>query len=120
MRRRFRTIDDEVNSMRRTGAPEEQAETLEQEQEESTANAQAEVEALKAERDQYLDQAQRALADFANFRRRAEQERVVMREIATRGLLSQLVPIFDELQRGLASMPESDKGSPWAQGILMI
>ena len=33
------------------------------------------LEAVLAERDRYLDQLQRTAADFANYRRRTEQER---------------------------------------------
>ncbi|MEA2586004.1 MAG: molecular chaperone GrpE, partial [Thermomicrobiales bacterium] len=58
---------------------------------------------VAAERDGYLDQLQRTLADFSNFRRRVDQERVQAREVATRDLLRQLVPILDDLQRALGS-----------------
>jgi len=93
-----------------------------QEQEESTNAEQlrAEIETLKAERDQFEDQAKRALADSANIRRRAEQDQMKAREIAMRGMLSHLVPIVDELQRGLSSMPEDEKNSAWAQGVQLI
>jgi molecular chaperone GrpE len=106
--------------MRKFSAPEEQTETAEQAESATSLDGQAEIEALTAERDQYLAQAQRALADFANFRRRSEQDRIQAREIATRGLLTHLVPIADELQRGLATMPEEEKGSAWAQGVQLI
>ena len=112
--------------MRKTSAAKEPTEIertdpLEHEEESTAPNQNhAEIEALKTERDEYLGQAQRALADFANFRRRSEQERVQAREIATRGLLGHLVPIVDELQRGLATMPEEEKGSAWAQGVQLI
>lgn len=104
--------------MRSRGASEEQVEAPEVE--ENSPDAAAEIAALRSERDQYLEQAQRALADLANYRRRVEQERAQAREIATRGILAQIVPIIDELQRGLASMPESERSSAWAQGVQLI
>lgn len=108
--------------MRKSSASKEPTDTETAEQDGSAANdqLQAEIETLKAERDQFEDQAKRALADSANIRRRAEQDQMNAREIATRGLLDRLVPIVDELQRGLASMPEEEKGSPWAQGVQLI
>jgi molecular chaperone GrpE len=110
--------------MRKSSASREPAdiEHLEQAQDESSAvdQLQAEIETLKAERDQFEDQAKRALADSANIRRRAEQDQMKAREIATRGMLGHLVPIVDELQRGLASMPDDEKNSAWAQGVQMI
>jgi molecular chaperone GrpE len=106
--------------MRKSSASEERVEVPEAEETTANDQIQAEIEALKIERDQYLDHAQRALADVANIRRRADQERVKMREIATNGILSHLVPIYDELQRGLSTMPEEEKGSAWAQGVQLI
>jgi molecular chaperone GrpE len=73
-----------------------------------------------AERDNYLDQLQRTLADFANYRRRVDQERIQAREFATRDLLRQLVPILDDLQRALGSVPEDDHETPWVQGVQLI
>jgi molecular chaperone GrpE len=73
-----------------------------------------------AERDDYLDQLQRTMADFANFKRRTEQERVQAREYATRDLLRQILPVVDDLQRALAATPEEQQETPWFQGILLI
>ena len=106
--------------MRKSSAPEATAETPDQDVDDASADYQAQIEALTAERDEYLAQAKRAFADFANFKRRSEQERVQAREIANRNLLGYLVPIVDELQRGLGTMPEDEKDSAWAQGVLMI
>jgi molecular chaperone GrpE len=78
------------------------------------------VVAISAERDSYLDQLQRALAEFANYRRRVDQERVQAREFATRDLLRQLVPILDDLQRALQSVPEEVRESAWVQGVMLI
>jgi molecular chaperone GrpE len=121
----FDLTDREVKLMRKSSASKELTDIEnpdKPEQEESTVAEQlrAEIETLKAERDQFEDQAKRALADSANIRRRAEQDQMKAREIATRGMLSHLVPIVDELQRGLASMPEDEKNSAWAQGVQLI
>jgi len=106
--------------MRKFSASEEQTETPEQAVDDAPMDDQAEIEALKTERDEYLGQAKRAFADFANYKRRAEQERLQGREIATRNLLGYLAPIVDELQRGLSTMPDDEKDSAWAKGVLMI
>jgi molecular chaperone GrpE len=75
---------------------------------------------IAAERDNYLDQLQRTLADFANFRRRVDQERIQAREVATRDLLRQLVPILDDLKRALRSTPEDQRETAWVQGVQLI
>jgi molecular chaperone GrpE len=121
----FDLSDREVKLMRKSSAAKEPAdietpENLEQDESTNIDQLQAEIEVLKAERDQLEDRAKRALADSANIRRRAEQDQMKAREIATRGMLSQLVPIVDELKRGLSSMPEDEKNSAWAQGVQLI
>ena len=76
--------------------------------------------ALMAERDAYLDQLQRSRADFANFRRRTEQERAQIREIASHVLLTQFLPVYDDLQRAMAAVPEDARDEPWVQGLALI
>jgi molecular chaperone GrpE len=73
-----------------------------------------------AERDDYLERLQRSLAEFANYRRRVEQERVRARELATSSILGQLLPIMDDLQRAISNMPEGQAESSWVQGVQFI
>ncbi len=80
----------------------------------------AEVEAVIAERDSYLDQLQRTLAEFANFRRRTEQERAAARQLASRDLLLQMLPVLDDFERAMASVPEEQRETGWVAGTAMI
>lgn len=75
---------------------------------------------VTAERDEYLDQLQRSRAEFANFRRRTEQERTAIREIASQALLTQLLPAFDDLQRALAAVPDDQTETPFVQGVRLV
>jgi molecular chaperone GrpE len=79
-----------------------------------------ELAKAQSERDSYLDQLQRSVAEFANYRRRVEQEREQAREHASRGLLSQIVPVLDDFERAIVAMPEEEHASPWMQGIVNI
>ena len=79
-----------------------------------------ELAKAQSERDSYLDQLHRSVAEFANYRRRVDQEREQAREIASRGLLSQVVPVLDDFERAIAAMPEEEQASPWIQGIVNI
>jgi molecular chaperone GrpE len=81
---------------------------------------QTDIAALTAERDNLLDQLQRSLAEFANYRRRVEGERVRARELATRGILTQLLPLMDDLQRALKSVPAEQAETSWVQGVSFI
>jgi molecular chaperone GrpE len=79
-----------------------------------------EVARLTAERDEFLDQLQRSRAEFANFRRRTEQERAALRQVANQALLVQILPAYDDLQRALAAVPADQRESPLAQGVALI
>lgn len=87
---------------------------------ESTADGASDLEAIAAERDRYLDQLQRTAADYANYRRRTEQERSQQRLTANEQLLREFVPILDDLQRGLASLPPEEQDSHLAEGMRLV
>lgn len=79
-----------------------------------------ELAALRAERDEYLEQLRRALADFANFRKRTDQDRAVMRQLANRDLLMQVIDVQDDFGRALAAIPEDQRDNGWVSGTAMI
>ena len=59
------------------------------------------VVALIAERDDYLDQLQRAKAEFANARRRSDERASVQRAQAAANLVERLLPILDSCEAAL-------------------
>lgn len=79
-----------------------------------------EVELLRVERDEYLEQLRRTLADFANFRRRTDQERAVVRQLANRDLLLQIIDVQDDFGRALGAIPEDQRENGWVSGTAMI
>lgn len=79
-----------------------------------------ELAKAQSERDSYLDQLQRSVAEFANYRRRVEQEREQLRETAAKNLLQQVVPVLDDLHRAINAIPEEIKDSSWVNGVINI
>jgi molecular chaperone GrpE len=79
------------------------------EQEEGTTSQQPTIESLTAERDQLVDQLQRSVAEFRNYRRRTDEQRSELRAHATRDVMLSIVPLIDDLNRALASIPEDDR-----------
>ena len=69
-----------------------------------------------AERDEYLDQLQRARADFDNYRKRVERERPVLAEAGVRDLVGELLPVLDNLERALEALVAA--GDEGAAGIV--
>jgi len=59
------------------------------------------VVALIAERDDYLDQLQRAKAEFANARRRSDERAESQRALAAANLVEKLLPVLDSCDAGL-------------------
>lgn len=63
---------------------------------------------------------QRALADLDNQRRRFDDERQLMAKFAIGDLVIDLLPVLDNFTRATEHVPEAEKNSPWATGILHI
>lgn len=62
----------------------------------------------------------RAQADFANYKRRSEQEREGQAKFATTVLVTELLPILDNFDRALATMPDEVRTLPWTEGLLLV
>ncbi|MFM9106477.1 MAG: nucleotide exchange factor GrpE [Chloroflexota bacterium] len=75
--------------------------------------------ALLAERDALVDQVQRARADYANLKRRSEQELERARAAATERILREVLPVLDDLQDGLAHIPP-DAQDGIANGMRLV
>lgn len=78
-----------------------------------------EVEALIAERDEYLNDLKRVAAEFDNFRKRVarDQESLVLR--ATERLVKELVPVLDDLERALDAA-EKHEEARLEEGVRLV
>lgn len=79
-----------------------------------------ELEQLRSERDDYLDQLQRSRAEFLNFKRRTDQERFAVRELVGRDVLGQFLPIVDDFERALGALPDVERSNSWVSGMELI
>lgn len=70
--------------------------------------------------EELTDRLQRNMAEFDNFRKRTEKEKTFMFEVGARDIIEKLLPVVDNFERGLAAIPEEDKGTPFADGMEMI
>jgi molecular chaperone GrpE len=70
------------------------------------------------ERDEYLDLARRAQADFENYRKRAAREAAASGERAKSGLVRELLPVVDNLERALASAQKGEQHL--AEGVRLV
>lgn len=122
----------------KTCAPE--SETAEAVKDEAVENAQAEANAeaeqtaqeTEAEKasgkkdpkdakiEELQDRLRRQMAEFDNFRKRTEKEKSAMYEVGARDIIEKILPVLDNFERGLAAVPEDEKGSSFAEGIEKI
>ena len=77
-------------------------------------------EALKARIDELEDRVKRQMAEFDNFRKRTDKEKSAMYEMGARDIIERILPIVDNFERGLATVPEDAKETPFAQGMEKI
>lgn len=81
------------------------------------------AEALNAAQKQakeYFEGWQRERADFSNYKRRVEREMKDIHSNATNSALIALLPVIDDFERAVSSLPDDLRGSPWAEGVLAI
>ena len=79
-----------------------------------------EEEKLKEQLDESKDKYLRLMAEYDNFRKRSEKEKTAMYEIGAKDIIEKVLPVVDNFERGLATIPEEDKGSGFANGMEMI
>mgnify|MGYP003573513217 FL=1 len=77
----------------------------------------AEAQAKAAE---YLDGWQRARAEFANARKRAERQRSEAYGNAAADFGKRLLPVVDDLGRALQSVPAEIAENPWFEGLDLV
>ena len=70
--------------------------------------------------DELTDRLTRQMAEFDNFRKRTEKEKSQMYEIGAKDIIEKILPVVDNFERGLASMSEEDKATPFAEGMEKI
>ncbi len=74
----------------------------------------------KEKAENYLTNWQRAQADFINYKRRSEQEKEEISKFANSVLILSLLPILDDLERALVSVPPNLAKLSWVDGIRLI
>lgn len=77
-------------------------------------------DALKEKVDELEDKVKRQMAEFDNFRKRTEREKAAMFETGAKSVIEKILPVVDNFERGLATIPEEDRGSGFANGMEMI
>ena len=77
-------------------------------------------DAMKEKVDELEDRVKRQMAEFENFRKRTDKEKAMMFETGAKSVIEKILPVVDNFERGLATIPEEENGKPFAEGMAMI
>ena len=80
----------------------------------------AKCEPMQAKIDELEDRVKRQMAEFENFRKRTDKEKAMMFETGAKSVIDKILPVVDNFERGLATIPEDDENSAFANGMKMI
>lgn len=78
------------------------------------------LDAYKEQIGQLEDKVMRQMAEFENFRKRTEKEKQAMFETGARSVLEKMLPVVDNFERGLATVPEEQLSDPFVDGMNRI
>src|SRR5690625_3104101 len=78
-----------------------------------------ELERIKKERDEAADRILRVQAEFENFKKRTQRERIAERTYKSQDLVNELLPALDNFERALAVEPTEETKSI-LEGITMV
>ena len=70
--------------------------------------------------EELTDRLTRQMAEFDNFRKRTEKEKSQMYEIGAKDIIEKILPVVDNFERGLSSVTEEEKATPFAEGMEKI
>lgn len=85
-----------------------------------SASLEDQLAAASDERDQLRDLLARAQADMENLRKRAQKEAAEVRKYAAIGLVRDLLPGLDNLQRGIEAAQSTNNIDELVQGVSMV
>ncbi|MBU0702802.1 MAG: nucleotide exchange factor GrpE, partial [Chloroflexi bacterium] len=95
---------------------EKEEETNEIEEQEDQATEQDELEKAQAQAAEYLEGWQRTQAEFSNYKKRQEAERAQMMTLASAGVLRKLLPVADDFERAISTLPVNFSQLTWCEG----
>ena len=77
-------------------------------------------DSYKEKIDQLEDRVKRQMAEFENFRKRTDKEKQAMFDTGAKSVIEKILPVVDNFERGLATVPEESKEDPFVDGMNRI
>ena len=111
-----KAVSEEKETKEAAASEKENKETSEKEEKASEKKKDLKDEKI----DELNDKLKRSMAEFDNYRKRTDKEKSAMYEIGAKDVIEKILPIVDNFERGLNSIPEDAKGSAFADGMEKI
>ena len=115
---------DEAEEAKTEEASEEQEAETENQTEEKASKKFFGKKDKKDKKDEKIeeltDRLTRQMAEFDNFRKRTEKEKSQMYEVGAKDIIEKILPVVDNFERGLGSVPEEEKNAPFVEGMEKI
>ena len=111
-----KAVSEEKETKEAAASEKENKETSEKEEKASEKKKDLKDEKI----DELNDKLKRSMAEFDNYRKRTDKEKSAMYEIGAKDVIEKILPVIDNFERGLKSIPEDQKGGPVASGMEMI
>ena len=78
-----------------------------------------ELAETRAKSEEHLYHWQRSAADFANYKRRTDDERATLGQFSNAVLIGKLLGVLDDFDRALDNVP-SEAHDPWIDGVKLV
>ena len=111
-----KAVSEEKETKEAAASEKENKETSEKEEKASEKKKDPKDEKI----DELNDKLKRSMAEFDNYRKRTAKEKSAMYEIGAKDVIEKILPIVDNFERGLNSIPDDVKGSAFADGMEKI
>ncbi len=99
---------------------EEAKETKTKKKKKSAAALEIELKKSEEKVAEMTDKYQRLMAEFENARKRNAKEQSHMYDVGAKEVLTKLLPVVDNFERGLDALSEEEKEGAFAQGFIKI
>jgi molecular chaperone GrpE len=84
------------------------------------ADPPADAAELQKQRDEYYDRLLRQTAEFDNYRKRVERDRQSLADAAAAGILEELLPLVDDMERALKADAGAEGAEAYRRGVELI
>lgn len=107
-----KAVSEEKETKEAAASEKENKETSEKEEKASEKKKDPKDEKI----DELNDKLKRSMAEFDNYRKRTDKEKSAMYEIGAKDVIEKILPIVDNFERGLNTIPEDAKGTAFCRG----